>query len=116
MKKCNYAITVRLRTSEGYFFGPGVAELLEGIEKTHSIKKAAAEMYLSYVKALKMIRYVENACECSIVRTWHGGSERGGAELTEKGREFLNQYKLFEKEIRLSADHAFAEIFNKAGE
>jgi molybdate transport system regulatory protein len=39
------------------FFGPGRVELLERIEETGSINKAAKEMGMSYKKAWELIAY-----------------------------------------------------------
>ena len=44
--------TLMLRVyGEERIFGPGIAELLERVEQTHSLRKATADMGMAYSKA-----------------------------------------------------------------
>ena len=45
------------------FFGEGPYQLLCGIERTGSLRKAASEMELSYSKAISMIARAEQVLE-----------------------------------------------------
>ena len=53
-KRLHYGITLRLYR-EDKVFGPGVAELLETIAATHSLRSAAMRMDMAYSKAWKVI-------------------------------------------------------------
>ena len=89
--------------SGGACFGPGCAELLRRIDEMHSIKQAAAEMYLSYSKALKLIRQTEAALGYACITTRHGGNTRGGSELTDRGRALLDWYDTTTQDINCYA-------------
>jgi molybdate transport system regulatory protein len=108
----NVKITVGDR--EGRFFmGSGLVCLLEGIERHRSIRAAAHEMDLSYPKALRMIKNVEGGLGCPIVLRRKGGSERGGAELTPIGQEFLRRYERVQQRIQRFAENAFQKAFER---
>lgn len=63
-------------------FGPGRMELLQLIETTGSINKAAKMMGMSYKKAWKMISELNNQLNEPIVVTQAGGESGGGSMLT----------------------------------
>ena len=48
-------VTVRMMTDEKAF-GPGVAELLSGVQRTGSLQGAAQAMHMSYSKAWTVVR------------------------------------------------------------
>ncbi|HEY9049109.1 MAG TPA: ModE family transcriptional regulator [Ohtaekwangia sp.] len=75
------------------FFGPGRAELLEYIETTGSISKAAKEMGMSYKKAWAMIDDINSRASKPYVILQKGGQKGGGAELTEPGKKAVASYK-----------------------
>ena len=54
----HYDMKVRIMGEEKAF-GPGVAQLLKGIEEMGSMQKAAEKMGLSYSKAWKMMKTAE---------------------------------------------------------
>lgn len=89
------------------FFGPGSVDLLEGIEKTGSLKVACENMNLSYTKGRKMIRDIETETGMPVIISKHGGVGGGKATLTEYGVELLNRYKEFLTE----ADKCVNEVF-----
>ena len=49
------------------FYGPGTAQLLNLIDRTQSVKSAAAAMNISYSKALQMIRTMEKGLGYKVV-------------------------------------------------
>ena len=61
--------------------GPGPLELLEMIEKEKSINKAAKKMGLSYVKALRMLKRLEEDAGQKILIKRTGGVDGGGIEV-----------------------------------
>ncbi len=95
------------------FMGIGLVWLLREIEATRSIHSAAERVGLSYVKALKILNRLEaNLPEPVIVRA-RGGSERGGAELTDFGRKFLKEYDVLQQRIKKSAGSEYASFKRK---
>jgi len=68
-------------------------ELFEKIETYSSIKKATGAMGMSYTKALRIIRTVEEELGFSVVISEKGGNNRGATRLTEKGKVVLDTFK-----------------------
>jgi len=77
--------------------GKGGAEILETIDKDHSISKAAETLGMSYRYVWNYIQEIQTALEEQIVETYKGGkSGGGGAKLTDLGRSLLCEYKQVE--------------------
>ncbi len=81
------------------FMGIGVLWLLKGIEEYGSIRRAAAEMDMSYTKAFNILKRLEKSLGEAILERHKGGNSREGATITEFGRKFLDQYEEFNKKI-----------------
>ena len=94
------------------FMGPGVLYVLEGIRACKSINKAAAQMSLSYVKALNMLNRLEADLGQQILVRKRGGNQRGGSELTPFGERFTTEYGRLEKRVQAHLDKEF-RIFQK---
>ena len=71
------------------FWGPGLMELMRRIDETGSIRSAAAEMFMSYAKARRLIALAEAELGFRIINTRKGGTSHGGASLSEKGKCYL---------------------------
>lgn len=93
------------------FFGPGVAQLLLLIDQYHSLQKATEQMHIAYSKAWRILREAERNIGVEIIRKKVGGAGGGGSELTDEGRDYLQRYLAFEKEVRQEADRLFAKYF-----
>jgi molybdate transport system regulatory protein len=87
------------------FFGPGRVELLENIERTGSISKAAKNMGMSYKKAWEMISALNKQAAMPLVLVRTGGEKGGGSVLTDEARELI-KYHSFLRE-------RFAEFLEK---
>lgn len=99
--------------SEGdKFMGAGVLWLLEAIESTSSLRKAASEMGLSYSKAYMMIDRLEKNLGRQIVIRRHGGADRVGASLTPFAIEFMKLFKEFQVRMKAHADDEY-QVFMK---
>ncbi len=77
----------------GHRFGPGKAALLRAIDKTGSISAAGRLMGMSYARAWKLTEAMNGSFRDPLVVTYAGGSQRGGAKLTEAGLQVLEQYE-----------------------
>lgn len=91
-------------------FGPGIAELLERVDRLKSLRKATIEMDMAYSKAWKIVKTAEGNLGFPLLVSVTGGKGGGGAELTEDARRFLVAYRRLEKAVRQYADEAFVEI------
>ncbi len=79
-------------------FGPGKMELLELVAETGSIGKAAIRMDMSYMRAWSLIQTMNACFKEPVIEAARGGYERGGAGLTETGRQVLKLYRQMEQD------------------
>lgn len=87
----------------GSALGPGMAELLERIAATGSIRKAAGAMDMSYRKAWLLIQEMQETFGGDVVITATGGAAGGGASLTERGAMLLAGYRRIEEQASRAA-------------
>lgn len=86
-------LRLRIRFGGDDFIGPGKVELLERIAATGSIAAASREMGLSYKRAWSMIETLNAMFDQPLVDSARGGPGKGGAVLTERGRDVLGAYQ-----------------------
>ena len=98
------AFKVWMETDDGYVFGPGVYSLLKRIMEVGTLKEAATELGMSYRYAWGLIKKAEDKLGEPLLTAHKGGrSGGGGAELTERGKQFLVEFqKLREQIIRVT--------------
>jgi molybdate transport system regulatory protein len=89
-------LTIRIDLGTNLAFGPGKARLLELIEETGSIRRAAAAMEMSYRRAWLLIRETETMMKVSVVSAKTGGRKGGGTTLTSSGRLLVECYRAIE--------------------
>ncbi|MEQ5835052.1 winged helix-turn-helix domain-containing protein [Marinobacter sp. NFXS9] len=90
---------LRLVSGKDVVIGPGKADLLDAIGRTGSISSATREMGLSYKKAWQLINTMNEHFAEPVITTVSGGSQRGGAELTDFGRQVLAQYRALQAKL-----------------
>jgi molybdate transport system regulatory protein len=88
------AIKVRVRVTRGDddAFGPGKAQLLESLLETGSLNRTASAMKMSYVKALALVRAMNEHFRKPLVELSRGGKQGGGTQVTDAGRQVLAEY------------------------
>lgn len=91
------------------FFGEGPYQLLRGIERTGSLRKASLEMELSYSKAISIISRAEQVLGYSLTEKKTGGKGGGGSTLTVEAKQFIEKYEKY----REACYEANAEIYNE---
>jgi len=75
-------------------FGDGLAELLETIEKYHSLLEASQHLEMSYRYALHRITLAENRLGQLLVTRVRGGPKGGGSsEITPFGKDLAARYR-----------------------
>ncbi len=109
-RKLHPVITVRLFTDEKCF-GPGVAMLLERVERLHSLRSAAMDMDMAYSKAWTILRNAERQLGFKLISSTTGGRHGGGAVLTAEGERMLAAYNAFAREVRESGEALFRKYF-----
>lgn len=76
-------------------FGPGCAQLLEGIARERSLNRAAKALGMAYSKAWRIVNEAEAQLGCRLI-------ERNGARgstLTADGQRALLAYRTLQDEI-----------------
>ena len=107
-----WRLTPRFRVIRGetIAFGPGKAELIETVGRTGSISEAAEALGMSYTRAWKLIRTINDAFRQPVIEATRGGNKRGGAEVTDFGRQVLALYRQIEAEAVSATEPKWAEL------
>jgi molybdate transport system regulatory protein len=87
---------IRVTLRKGAAFGPGKAQLLEGIRDTGSIAAAGRRMKMSYSRAWGLVEEMNAEFRVPLVTSAKGGATHGGAVLTRLGRDVLARYRRME--------------------
>jgi molybdate transport system regulatory protein len=104
------APTIRLRIdlSPDSALGPGKISLLERIESTGSLSKAARELGMSYRRAWLLLNDINGMFSDPATTASVGGSGGGGARLTDLGREIVKAYREIEDAAEKAASARIA--------
>ncbi|MFZ3355030.1 MAG: LysR family transcriptional regulator [Xanthobacteraceae bacterium] len=76
--------------------GPGKIRLLEEIGRGGSISQAGRSLGMSYRRAWLLIDDLNHSFRQAVVRAKSGGSQGGGAALTEFGAGLVRDYRAIE--------------------
>lgn len=98
------------------FFGKGVEQLLGFIDQEGSLNLASKKMGIAYSKAWKILHVAEEGLGFELLKKKSGGRHGGGSTLTPQGREFLEKYQAFEREIWESSDVIYQKYFGQKEE
>jgi len=101
-----------VRDDDTIVLGPGKAALLDAISRTGSIRAAAGELGMSYMRAWTLVRTMNAAFRSPLVEKERGGAGQGGAQLTEAGARVLALYKKMEEK----AEKAVAGVWERMQE
>ena len=101
MSKLSYAVKLWMINERGEaVFGDGLAELLEEIDKCHSMLETAQKLGMSYRYELHRITLAEDRLGQLLVKRVHGGAKGGGSsEVTEYGKELVSRYRNAQAEL-----------------
>ena len=87
--------------------GDGRKEILEHIERTGAINKAAKIMKMSYKGMWSKIKSTEKHLKLKIVHS----DKRAGTRLTREGKTLLDQYKRMHAACCRADDRIFHRVF-----
>ena len=86
-------------------FGDGLAELLEEVDKCHSMLEAAKNLKMSYRYALHRITLAEERLGQLLVTRVRGGSKGGGSsEVTNFGKNLVTRYRNAQADLKVVLD------------
>ena len=103
-------LSIRLFREEKCF-GPGVVQLLRGVEEHHSLRAAAQAMGMAYSKAWTVMRNSEAQLGFPLLRSTTGGRHGGGAVLTPEALQLVDAYERYCRQVRAAAEALFREEF-----
>jgi molybdate transport system regulatory protein len=112
LKKGTYRVngSLWIEGDEQRFLGPGPVELLEGIEKTGSISKAAKSMGMSYKKAWDIVTRLNGMGAEPFVVTSVGGEDGGGSSISSEAKEMITWYWGLRERFREFLERESAEF------
>lgn len=112
-KRLSPRTKVWLEIDGEYVFGLGICEMLEAVERTGSIKQAAAELDKSYRYVWGRIKAAEEALAQSLVRTQVGGQGAQRSHLTPLAAQLIQSYRTFRQRVFEIAAAEFKRLFGR---
>lgn len=103
-------------TLDGEFLlGPRYVQLLEGIDRTGTIREGCQATRMSYRTCLSRIRRMEAALGAPLVLTHRGGTARGSASLTPVARRLVRIYREWREAVEQASAAAFTQVLEGGG-
>ncbi len=93
-----------------FLVGPRYIKLLEGIDRTGTIRKGCIATRMSYRTCLSRLRQMERVLGAPIVVTRRGGADGGHAELTDLARRLIVVYRQWREEVESSSQALFRDL------
>ncbi|MBN2137134.1 MAG: LysR family transcriptional regulator [Sedimentisphaerales bacterium] len=90
-------------------FGDGKWRLLRAIQTEGSLQAASRLLQISYRKAWGDLKKTQSALGVALVAKQRGGKSGGQTVLTDKGKEWLDAYGRFRKQIEQTVQTAWAK-------
>lgn len=107
-------LKVWLEIDGDYSFGYGVAEILQAVANTESIKHAAAELGKSYRYVWGRIKAAEQTLGRKLVDTQVGGRGNRRSCLTDFARATLNDFMTLRHQMVEMLQREFSVQFDKS--
>ena len=95
-EKLNCLTRIRVLSGDQIALGPGKVALLEEIDRSGSISKAARKLGLSYRRAWTLVDTMNKNFKSCLVTGSAGGKKGGGASLTPLGSKVAKTYRAME--------------------
>lgn len=100
-----------LEEGEEKIFGIGPCDILQRVERTGSLRKAAAEIHMSYSQAWKLIDRLEKSLGFSLLEKQVGGKTGGGSRLTLEAKQLVEAYLKFHTEAAVELERLGTKWF-----
>jgi len=109
-----YKIKSRIWIEAGdkVLMGEGRFHLLQAIEKTGSLSKAAKSLNMSYKKAWNLMDAVNKSAKEPVLISVIGGKNGGGATLTAYGKLLVESFETINKNCWKFLDNQLKEHLN----
>jgi molybdate transport system regulatory protein len=100
--------------NNGKAFGDGPYTLLIRVEKMGSLHQAAKQMGMSYSKAWRLIRTLEERLGFTLLERKVGGIYGGGSRVTPQGKDLMNHYERFRRNVEKGLEKIYQKHFTPA--
>jgi len=97
-------------------FGPGLARLLGAVERSGTLRAAAAEEGISYRHAWDEIRAAERRLGAPLLLRRAGGAGGGSSGLSPHGRRLLELFERLNRDVAAHADALFARYMREGAD
>jgi len=104
-----------IRQDGKHVYGDGRQALLEHIDRLGSIRKAAFEMDMPYRAAWGKIQITEDRLGIKLLERRIGGTDGGGAVLTENARRLMAAYADFRGSLDEDVNERFSASLETHG-
>ena len=98
-----------LEKEDQKIFGDGPFDILKRVERTGSLRQAAAEIKMSYSQAWRLINMIEENLGFPVLEKKAGGAGGGHSNLTPQAAKLTSAYGLFRHE----AEQALEALYEK---
>jgi len=92
------------------FLNPVKTELLNEIKQNGSLSAAAKKLKISYQHAWTMIEEINRTAPEPLVMKQRGGTNGGGAEISEYGKRIMKEYQLINETVSKMVGQINVEI------
>jgi molybdate transport system regulatory protein len=105
-------VTVRFRldVSPACSIGPGKIALLQGIERTGSLRRTARELGMSYRRAWLLVDGLNRSFTAPVTSASVGGKGGGGVTLTALGVDLMRRYAALARRFEALARREFGKV------
>jgi molybdate transport system regulatory protein len=109
----NGLLSLRIDLPQGRI-GPGKIGLLEAIDREGSISAAGRALGMSYRRAWELVDAMNRFLGSPAVAASIGGTNGGGAVLTDAGRGLIADYRAIERAAHKAAEKRLAALAKRA--
>lgn len=110
-KNMKAKIKVWLEKDGKQVLGEGRIKLLKTIENLGSLKKAVEELGYSYRYAWGIIKKLEKRMNRQLIISHKGGAHGGDSHLTDYGKNLIEKFEKYKKEIKTENKKIFRRYF-----
>ncbi len=89
----DYRFRLWLMKNNKKVFGEGPLKLLKKVEELGSLRQAALSMQMSYSKAWKIMKHVEEELHIKLLERKIGGKTGGGSTITREAKDLIKNYE-----------------------
>lgn len=104
---CQLKTKIWFEREKTKIFGDGPFDILRRVERTGSLRQAAAEINMSYSQAWRLVRMIEKNLGLTLLEKQAGGQGGGHSKLTEKGMTLIRRYENFRRDSESSLNKLF---------